>query len=42
MTGSKNDPTILIATVLVKVLFFPLANKSYASIAKTKAGQNPP
>ena len=33
---------ILLVTVLVKLLFFPLANKSYASIAKTKAGQNPP
>jgi YidC/Oxa1 family membrane protein insertase len=30
---------ILIATVLVKILFFPLANKSYASMAKMKAVQ---
>ena len=30
---------ILIVTVLVKVLFFPLANKSYASMAKMKAVQ---
>jgi len=30
---------ILIVTVLVKLLFFPLANKSYASMAKMKALQ---
>src|SRR5262245_2050698 len=30
---------ILIITVLVKLLFFPLANKSYASMAKMKAVQ---
>jgi YidC/Oxa1 family membrane protein insertase len=30
---------ILLITVLVKVLFFPLANKSYASMAKMKAVQ---
>ncbi len=30
---------ILIVTVCVKVLFFPLANKSYASMAKMKAVQ---
>jgi YidC/Oxa1 family membrane protein insertase len=30
---------ILIVTVLVKLLFFPLANKSYASMAKMKAVQ---
>ena len=30
---------ILIVTVIVKVLFFPLANKSYASMAKMKAVQ---
>jgi YidC/Oxa1 family membrane protein insertase len=30
---------ILIVTVLVKILFFPLANKSYASMAKMKAVQ---
>ncbi len=30
---------ILIVTVLVKLLFFPLANKSYASMAKMKAMQ---
>jgi YidC/Oxa1 family membrane protein insertase len=30
---------ILIITVLVKILFFPLANKSYASMAKMKAVQ---
>src|SRR5208337_517993 len=30
---------ILIVTVLVKVAFFPLANKSYASMAKMKALQ---
>ena len=30
---------ILIFTVLVKMLFFPLANKSYASMAKMKAVQ---
>jgi YidC/Oxa1 family membrane protein insertase len=31
--------SILIVTVLLKVLFFPLANKSYASMAKMKAVQ---
>ncbi len=31
--------TILIVTVLVKTLFFPLANKSYESMAKMKAVQ---
>jgi YidC/Oxa1 family membrane protein insertase len=31
--------TILIVTVLIKALFFPLANKSYASMAKMKAVQ---
>jgi YidC/Oxa1 family membrane protein insertase len=31
--------SILIVTVLVKFLFFPLANKSYASMAKMKAVQ---
>jgi YidC/Oxa1 family membrane protein insertase len=31
--------SILIITVLVKALFFPLANKSYASMAKMKALQ---
>jgi len=31
--------SILIVTVLVKLLFFPLANKSYASMAKMKAVQ---
>jgi YidC/Oxa1 family membrane protein insertase len=31
--------TILIVTVLIKGLFFPLANKSYASMAKMKAVQ---
>jgi len=31
--------SILIVTVLVKILFFPLANKSYASMAKMKAVQ---
>ena len=30
---------ILLITVLVKILFFPLANKSYASMAKMKAVQ---
>jgi YidC/Oxa1 family membrane protein insertase len=30
---------ILIVTVLVKIVFFPLANKSYASMAKMKALQ---
>src|SRR5436305_15194899 len=30
---------ILIVTVLVKLLFFPLANKSYASMAKMMAVQ---
>ncbi|HEY7231432.1 MAG TPA: membrane protein insertase YidC [Pseudolabrys sp.] len=30
---------ILMVTVLVKILFFPLANKSYASMAKMKAVQ---
>ena len=30
---------ILIITVLVKIIFFPLANKSYASMAKMKAVQ---
>ena len=30
---------ILIVTVLVKILFFPLANKSYASMAKMKSVQ---
>jgi YidC/Oxa1 family membrane protein insertase len=30
---------ILIVTVIVKMLFFPLANKSYASMAKMKAVQ---
>src|SRR5437764_15133496 len=30
---------ILIVTVLVKLVFFPLANKSYASMAKMKAVQ---
>ncbi len=30
---------ILIVTVLVKIMFFPLANKSYASMAKMKAVQ---
>lgn len=30
---------ILIVTVLVKILFFPLANKSYASMAKMKSAQ---
>jgi YidC/Oxa1 family membrane protein insertase len=30
---------ILMVTVLVKVIFFPLANKSYASMAKMKAVQ---
>ena len=30
---------ILVVTVLVKLLFFPLANKSYASMAKMKAVQ---
>ncbi|MCZ8375582.1 MAG: membrane protein insertase YidC [Beijerinckiaceae bacterium] len=31
--------TILIVTVLIKLLFFPLANKSYESMAKMKAVQ---
>jgi YidC/Oxa1 family membrane protein insertase len=31
--------SILLVTVLVKTLFFPLANKSYASMAKMKAVQ---
>ncbi len=31
--------TILLLTVIVKALFFPLANKSYASMAKMKAVQ---
>ena len=30
---------ILVVTVLVKLVFFPLANKSYASMAKMKAVQ---
>ena len=30
---------ILIVTVLIKLVFFPLANKSYASMAKMKAVQ---
>jgi YidC/Oxa1 family membrane protein insertase len=30
---------ILVVTVLVKLIFFPLANKSYASMAKMKAVQ---
>ena len=30
---------ILLITVLVKLIFFPLANKSYASMAKMKAVQ---
>jgi YidC/Oxa1 family membrane protein insertase len=30
---------ILVVTVLIKLLFFPLANKSYASMAKMKAVQ---
>ena len=30
---------ILLVTVLVKIIFFPLANKSYASMAKMKAVQ---
>src|SRR5207247_9437833 len=30
---------ILIITVLIKIVFFPLANKSYASMAKMKAVQ---
>jgi YidC/Oxa1 family membrane protein insertase len=30
---------ILILTVLIKIIFFPLANKSYASMAKMKAVQ---
>lgn len=30
---------ILIVTVIIKILFFPLANKSYASMAKMKAVQ---
>ncbi len=31
--------SILIVTVMLKILFFPLANKSYASMAKMKAVQ---
>jgi YidC/Oxa1 family membrane protein insertase len=31
--------SILLVTVLVKILFFPLANKSYASMAKMKSVQ---
>jgi len=31
--------SILLVTVLVKLLFFPLANKSYASMAKMKSVQ---
>lgn len=31
--------SILIVTVLIKIVFFPLANKSYASLAKMKAVQ---
>ncbi|MGH6716376.1 MAG: membrane protein insertase YidC, partial [Bradyrhizobium sp.] len=31
--------SILLVTVLLKLLFFPLANKSYASMAKMKAAQ---
>jgi YidC/Oxa1 family membrane protein insertase len=27
---------ILMVTVLIKIVFFPLANKSYASLAKMK------
>ena len=30
---------ILLVTVLIKLVFFPLANKSYASMAKMKALQ---
>jgi YidC/Oxa1 family membrane protein insertase len=30
---------ILLITVLIKLVFFPLANKSYASMAKMKAVQ---
>jgi YidC/Oxa1 family membrane protein insertase len=30
---------ILVVTVLIKIIFFPLANKSYASLAKMKAAQ---
>ena len=30
---------ILLITVLIKLIFFPLANKSYASMAKMKAVQ---
>src|SRR5690606_34041477 len=30
---------ILIVTVLIKIVFFPLANKSYASMARMKAVQ---
>ncbi len=30
---------ILIVTVIIKIVFFPLANKSYASMAKMKAVQ---
>ena len=31
--------SILLVTVLLKILFFPLANKSYASMARMKAVQ---
>ncbi|NJL08673.1 MAG: membrane protein insertase YidC, partial [Methylacidiphilales bacterium] len=31
--------SILIVTVIIKIIFFPLANKSYASLAKMKAVQ---
>ena len=31
--------SILLVTVLIKLLFFPLANKSYASMAKMKSVQ---
>lgn len=31
--------TILIVTVIIKAIFFPLANKSYASMAKMKSAQ---
>src|SRR3989441_5017340 len=34
--------SILLVTVLVKLLFFPLANKSYASMAKMKTVQAQP
>ncbi len=37
--GGNFGIAILIVTVLVKLLFFPLANKSYASMAKMKAVQ---